>query len=149
MIGAPFFLGGGGEAFQTSIKKQATRGAAIQYQRIQCQHTQSQRFVNFYCYLLTIYCKYEQLLYIFLSKKTNIWRMTSDLFGSNQQFQSNQTRGVGTKCVGTKCVGTKQLRLLNVNEKFSVVEKVMSSIVLYFRKENITTITISKLFIEG
>ena len=36
--------------------------------------------------------------------------MTSDLLESNQQFESNQTRGVGTECVGTKCVGTKQLR---------------------------------------
>ena len=35
--------------------------------------------------------------------------MTSDLSGSNQQFESNQTRGVGTKGVGTKCVGTKEL----------------------------------------
>ena len=85
-------------------------GAAIQYQRIQCQHIQSQRFAIFYCYLLTIDCKYEQLLYILLSKKTNISKMTSDLLGSNQQFQSNSTRGVGTKCVGSKCVGTKQLR---------------------------------------
>ena len=32
--------------------------------------------------------------------------MTSDLLGSNQQFDRNQTRSVGTKCVGTK-----QLRL--------------------------------------
>ena len=28
--------------------------------------------------------------------------MTSDLLESNQQFESNQSRGVGTKCVGTK-----------------------------------------------
>ena len=32
--------------------------------------------------------------------------MTLDLLGSDQQFTSNQTRGVGTKCIGTK-----QLRL--------------------------------------
>ena len=36
--------------------------------------------------------------------------MTLNLLGSNQQFESNQTRGVGMKCVNTKWVGTKQLR---------------------------------------
>ena len=87
-------------------------GAAIQYQRIQCQHIQSQRFAIFHCYLFTIYCRYEQLLYILLSKKTNISKMTSDSLGSKQQFISNQTRGVGTECVGTKFVGTKQLYVL-------------------------------------
>ena len=35
-------------------------------------------------------------------KKTNISKMALDLLGSDQQFGSNQTRGVGTKCVGTK-----------------------------------------------
>ena len=90
-------------------------GAAIQYQRIQCQRIQSQRFANFYCYLLTIYCKYEQFLYILLSKKTNISKMTSDLLVSNQQFEINQTRGVGTKCVGTK-----QLRLIMTNNYWKV-----------------------------
>ena len=32
-------------------------------------------FCHFYCYSLTIYRKYEQLLYILLSKKTNISKM--------------------------------------------------------------------------
>ena len=86
--------------------------AVIYYQRIYCQHIQSQHFVSFYCHLLTIYCKYEQFLYKLLSKKTNISKMTSDLLGSIELFQSNQTRSVGTKCVGTQCVGTKQLRPL-------------------------------------
>ena len=36
--------------------------------------------------------------------------MAFDLSGPDQQFGSNQTRGVGTKCAGTKYVGTKQLR---------------------------------------
>ena len=89
-------------------------GAAIQYQRIQCQRIQCQRFDNFYCFLLTIHCKYEQLLYILLSKKTNISKMTSDLLGPNRQFEINQTRGVGTKCVGTK-----QLRLIIYNFDFT------------------------------
>ena len=57
--------------------------------------------------IYSLYCKYKQLLYIHLSKKTNISKMTSDLLGSNREFESNYTRGVGTKCVCTKRVGTK------------------------------------------
>ena len=37
--------------------------------------------------------------------------MALNLLGSNQLFESNKTRGIGTECVGTKCVGTKLLRL--------------------------------------
>ena len=88
-------------------------GTAIQYQCIQ-----SQRFGNFYCYLLTIFCKYKQLLYILLSKRTNISKMTSDLLASNQQFGSNQTRGVGTKCVGTKCVDTECVDIKQLHRIF-------------------------------
>ena len=40
--------------------------------------------------------------------------MTSDLLGPNQQFESYQTRGVGTECAGTKCVGTKQGAEINI-----------------------------------
>ena len=60
----------------------AARGAAIQYQRIQCQQILSQCFVNFYCYLLAIYCKYKQLLYRLLL--TNISRLALHLVGSDQ-----------------------------------------------------------------
>ena len=62
--------------------------------------------VILYCYLLTIYCKYKQLLYVLLSKKTNISKTTSDLLGSNRKFESDQTRVVGTE----GAAGTKQLR---------------------------------------
>ena len=41
--------------------------------------------------------------------------MTSGLLGSNQYFESNQTRGVGTECVGTKCVIAKYLRTALIN----------------------------------
>ena len=42
--------------------------------------------------------------------------MAFDLLGSDQQFGSNYTRGVGTECIGTKCVGTKLLRAENPKE---------------------------------
>ena len=97
-------------------------GATIQYQRIQ-----SQNFVNFYCCLLTIQCKYQQLLYILLSKKTNISKMTSDLLGSNLQFESNQTRGDGTKCVDTK-----QLRHSEKQKYLQQLEKAYTQISFAF-----------------
>ena len=78
-----FFIYGMYIIFQT-YNCSSYLGAAILYQLIWCQHIWSQRFVIFYCYLLTIYYKYEQLLYIFLSTKTNISKMISDLSGSYQ-----------------------------------------------------------------
>ena len=108
-------------SYNSAVFSINTFGAAILYQRIQCQQIQSQRFVNFYCYLLAIYRTYKQLLYKLLSKKTNISKNSSDLLVSNQQFESNQTRGVGTECAGTKQLCLSKLTKLHIevnkNEK--------------------------------
>ena len=56
---------------------------------VKCQQILSQRFVNFYFYLLAIYCEYKQFFYRLLSKKTNTSKMAVDLLGSYQYFWNN------------------------------------------------------------
>ena len=75
-------------------------GAAIQYQRIYCQHIVFQRFAIFYCYLLTIYCKYEQLLYILLGAAIQYQHIQYQHIQS-QHLKSNYSQTIGRIPINT------------------------------------------------
>ena len=68
--------------------------------------------------------------------------MTLDLLESNQQFESNQTRGVGTKCVGTKCVG---IQLRPFIKEYTYLENYIG----FLRIKPIYSLTVIRLEVLG